>query len=819
MGDVAIVRCALCHSVSVIRVMAHSEIAVYAERLGSYLKAKSMTEAVQAACASSAVQRLRMVIRGAVQGVGFRPFVFRLASQLELAGWVSNTAAGVFLEVEGEPERLREFQLRVEREKPAIACIQSLESSFLDPLGFSHFEIRESSAGEKTVVVLPDIATCPACLGDIFDPKNRRYRYPFTNCTNCGPRFTIIEALPYDRPATTMKKFAMCPDCEREYRDPANRRFHAQPNACPQCGPKLEFWDWNGTPVGERDEALQAAATAIRSGQIVAMKGIGGFHLLADARDDAAIKTLRERKHREEKPFAVMYPRLFSVRCDCEVNEAEERLLGSPESPIVLLQRKPHSRSGLSRLVAPHNPCIGAILPYTPLHHLLLEALDFPVVATSGNLSDEPICIDEREAIERLHGIADCFLVHNRPIVRHADDSIVRVVAGRELVLRRARGFAPLPVFCQRELPPVLAVGAHQKNTIAASVRTQIFVSQHIGDLETQEAYSAFDRVIGSFKKLYEFSPRAIACDLHPNYMSTEYAHRAGVATVEVQHHYAHVLACMAENELEPPVLGISWDGSGYGTDGTVWGGEFLWVNERGFERAAHLRTFGLPGSEKAVKEPRRSALGALHELFGEDVTRENGLPTLRAFTPTELKSIAGMLEHGLNCPRTSSAGRLFDAVASLLDVRQTVRFEGQAAMELEALASGIETDEQYALKTTRMGRPIVLDWGPMIAGIRTDVHYGVAPAVIARKFHNTLVAMMLYAAKQVFADRNGEEQRIALTGGCFQNKLLTELAIRRLTNAGYRVYWHQRLPPNDGGISVGQIMAATRQLHNLKEE
>ena len=789
-----------------------------------------MPDAVQIAQSRSAAQRLRMVIRGAVQGVGFRPFVFRLASELQLPGWVSNTAAGVFLEVEGEPERLREFQLRVEREKPAIAYIQSLESSFLDPLGFCEFEIRESSGGEKTVLVLPDIATCPACLADIFDPQNRRYRYPFTNCTNCGPRFTIIEALPYDRPATTMKKFAMCPESVREYRDPTNRRFHAQPNACPECGPQLEMWDEDGTRLGERDEGLRMAAAAIRSGKIVAVKGLGGFHLMADARNDEAVSVLRERKRREEKPFAVMYPRLFSVRGDCEVGEAEERLLCSPESPIVLLKRKAHTRSGISSLIAPRNPCVGAMLPYTPLHHLLLGELDFPVVATSGNLSDEPICIDEREAVDRLHGIADNYLVHDRPIVRHVDDSIVRVIGGRELVLRRARGFAPLPVFANQVLPPVLAVGAHQKNTIAASVRNQIFISQHIGDLETQEAYGAFERVIESFKQLYEFSPQAIACDLHPNYMSSEYARRAGLPVVEVQHHYAHVLACMAENELDAPVLGISWDGSGFGPDGTVWGGEFLWVDETGYERAAHLRTFALPGSEKAVKEPRRSALGVLYELFENEVSEKLDFAPIRAFAPKELKTVVAMLEHDINSPRTSSAGRLFDAVASMLDVRQTVRFEGQAAMELEALATAVETEEEYALTTTDASKSLVIDWGPMIVGIREDLRRGVAGAVIARKFHNTLVGMMLVVAEQVysgqtappsrFARRVGhDDRRIVLTGGCFQNKLLAELAIQRLTDAGYRVYWHQRIPPNDGGIAVGQVIAAARQLRGAAKE
>jgi hydrogenase maturation protein HypF len=451
------------------------------------------------------------------------------------------------------------------------------------------------------------------------------------------------------------------------------------------------------------------------------------------------------------------------------------------------------------------------MLPYTPLHHLLMRELGFPVVATSGNLSDEPICIHEHEAVERLQTIADCFLVHDRPILRHVDDSIVRVVAGRELVVRRARGFAPLPVFARETLPPVLAVGAHQKNTIAASIGPQVFVSQHIGDLETQEAFGAFEHVIESFKKLYEFEPRAIACDLHPKYMSSEYARRSRLPVIEVQHHYAHVLACMAENEVAAPALGISWDGSGYGPDGTVWGGEFLWVDECGYKRTAHLRTFALPGSEKAVKEPRRSALGLLHELYGEEFVDKQDFAPMQAFETGEFKVVASMLQAGLNSPRTSSAGRLFDAVASLLDLRQTVRFEGQAAMELEALANSAETEDDYLVKTFEHNGAMVLDWGPMVVGIRQDLRRGESRAVIARKFHNTLATMMLGAADATFT--KDEERRIVLTGGCFQNRLLTETALRRLGDAGYRVYWHQRIPPNDGGIAVGQIMAAARQL------
>lgn len=777
-----------------------------------------MTQQLQAT-ASSTKQRLRITLRGAVQGVGFRPFVYRLATEMMLPGWVSNTAAGVFIEVEGGPEKLREFLLRVEREKPTISFIQTLDSAFLDPVGFSSFAIRESRGGEKTVIVLPDIAICPGCLADIADPTNRRYRYPFTNCTNCGPRFSIIEALPYDRPSTSMKKFAMCPECEREYRDPLDRRFHAQPNACPNCGPHLAFWDAEGKQLCQTDEALLRAAAEIRAGRIVAVKGLGGFHLFVDARNDAAVNLLRERKRREEKPFALMYPRVYAIRGDCEFNEGEERLLRSPEAPIVLLRKRATPRSGICASIAPRNPYLGVMLPYTPLHHLLLRELKFPVVATSGNLSDEPICIDEHEALIRLGGIADFFLVHDRPIVRHTDDSIVRVVAGRELVIRRSRGFAPLPVLVKRSLPPVLAVGAHQKNTIAASVGDQVFVSQHIGDLETQEAYQAFERVIESFKKLYEFAPQAIACDLHPNYLSTEYARRSGLPVVAVQHHYAHVLSCMAENELEGPVLGISWDGSGYGTDGTVWGGEFLLVNDDGYKRAAHLRTFPLPGSERAVKEPRRAAFGVLHELYGEDLAEKRDLPTLEAFTQSELNVIFGMLKREVNSPRTSSAGRLFDAVASLLDIRQTVRFEGQAAMELESLATAVNTNDDYIVRGEKSNGSYVLDWCPMIVGIRQDVWRGESKAIIARKFHNTLVEMMTLAGAQIFdGRRNDDDRRIVLTGGCFQNRLLTELAIERLSNAGYRVYWHQRIPPNDGGGSLGQIMAAARSLQNRKD-
>jgi hydrogenase maturation protein HypF len=706
--------------------------------------------------------------------------------------------------------------------------------------------------------VLPDIATCPDCLGEILDPNDRRYRYPFTNCTHCGPRFSIIESLPYDRANTAMKKFKMCPQCQAEYDDPRDRRFHAQPNACPVCGPHLEIWrsgvrqnadcsEAQSQPrsAGRSNDALLAAARAIREGKIIAIKGLGGFHLMADARNDETIRLLRERKQREEKPFALMFPSLESIKAVCDVSPLEERLLRSSESPIVLLRKLSTFNFQLSTSIGPGNPFLGAMLPYTPLHHLLLAELGFPVVATSGNLSDEPICTDEHEARERLGDIADVFLVHNRPIVRHVDDSMVRVMLDRELVLRRARGYAPLPITLNPRLSaldsrPILAVGAHLKNAVALAVGSQVFLSQHIGDLETEQACSAFRRVIADFEKLYEVSPQIIAADLHPDYLSTQYAlerrapaRREATARghaeampgvppiVQVQHHIAHVLSCMAENELSPPALGVSWDGTGYGLDGTIWGGEFFVVSEKSIERMAHLRPFRLPGGEQAVKEPRRTALGLLYEMFGDAVFERKDLAPVAAFSPTELTALKTMLAKQLNSPVTSSLGRLFDAVASLVKLRQQMRFEGQAAMELEFALEGVHTDEAYVLpiaaredyrRAGQAARPdktpnskFVLDWSPMVETILSDVNRGAAIGEISAKFHNALVEAMVAVA------RRAGQSRVVLSGGCFQNRYLTERAVRRLQAEGFRPYWHQRVPPNDGGIALGQVIAARR--------
>ena len=793
-------------------------------------------------------QRMRIVVRGTVQGVGFRPFVYRLAAELKLTGWVNNTSDGVYIEVEGPPKRTEEFLLRVPREKPSVSKIHNLQHTVLDPAGYSDFAIVESEQTDEdsdiTVPVLPDIATCDECLQEVFDPSDRRHRYPFTNCTNCGPRFSIVEALPYDRPNTTMKDFEMCPDCRAEYEDPANRRFHAQPNACPACGPRLEWWSGAGEPRAAGDEALLAAADAIRGGEIVAVKGLGGFHLMVDSRNETAVIRLRDRKHREEKPFAVMTPSVEIAQSHCTVTETEAHLLRSPEAPIVLLRRE--STCPVAEAVAPGNPYLGVMVPYTPLHHLLMAELGFPVVATSGNLAEEPIVFDEYEAIERLGGIADAFLVHNRPIARHVDDSLVRMVAGRVLMLRLARGYAPLPVEIRpgsggvgssapEDCPAVLAVGGHLKNTMAIAKGGQVFVSQHIGDMSTQTSFDAFKRTIADFRRLYQFEPEQIICDMHPDYTTTKHAallaaqlagrpagrpagaerahphggdHAAPAITalpvVKVQHHYAHVRACMVENELDGPVLGVSWDGTGYGTDATVWGGEFLRVEGGEFERVAHLNTFPLPGGEEAVKEPRRSAVGLLYQLFGEDAFTWERLAPVRAFSDRELTLIAGMLRGEVNSPVTSSAGRLFDAVASLVDLRQKTRYEGQAAMELEFATHGLSVGESYPVEVQRpRGEPAVVDVRSLIRGIMADVENGVDTGIIATKFHNSLAEAIVAVALMV------GEKRVLLTGGCFQNKYLTERTVARLEATDFKPYWHQRIPPNDGGIALGQLAAA----------
>ncbi|MEA5512017.1 carbamoyltransferase HypF [Crocosphaera sp. UHCC 0190] len=751
------------------------------------------------------LQRLKIIIQGAVQGVGFRPFIYRLATELNLKGWVNNSASGVFIEVEGNRDTLETFLTRIPLEKPPRSQIQTLEKTWLNPVNYTTFEIRHSSSGKKTAIVLPDLSTCSDCLQEIFDPNNRRYYYPFTNCTNCGPRYTIIDSLPYDRLHTTMQGFMMCKLCQEEYENPLNRRFHAQPNACPSCGPKLELWNKKGEILAIENEALRETVNYLRNGEILAIKGLGGFHLMVDAKNPKAVHELRQRKRRPHKPFALIYSSLELIKSHGEVSPLEETLLTSPEAPIVLLKRRENTNN-LCQEIAPNNPYLGILLPYTPLHHLLLQEFGSPLVATSGNISDEPICIHQQEALQRLGNIADLFLVHNRPIIRPVDDSIVRVMGGREMMIRRARGYAPFPITIQnvQAKSNILAVGGHLKNTVAILKNNQVFISQHIGDLSTSEALKAFHQVMESLKGLYDFEPDIIASDAHPDYLSSQFAATQNLPLIKVQHHYAHVLACVAENNLNFPVLGVAWDGTGYGDDGTIWGGEFLLVTAEGYERVAHFRPFKLPGGNHAVKEPKRIALGLLFEIFSS--FDELQLPFLETFSTKELTLIKQMLSRNVNAPKTSSVGRLFDGVSAILGTFQNISFEGQGAMGLEYAIADFQTDQFYPYEIIGNKYPLIIDWKLMIKAILDDINNQIYSSKIAAKFHNTLIEMIINIAQKI------QEPQVVLTGGCFQNKYLTERAILRLKQEKFSPFWHQKVPPNDGGIALGQILAGILQ-------
>lgn len=760
-------------------------------------------------------QRLHLEVQGMVQGIGFRPFVYRLATALALTGWIRNGEQGVEIEVEGEEANLATFLEQLEHHRPPHAVLAQIKTDWQAAAGYDRFEIQtsETDGHSQTAWILPDLATCPDCLHDLFDPTNRRYHYPFTNCTRCGPRYSIVTALPYDRPRTTMAGFSLCPECQREYQDPADRRFHAQPNACPRCGPHLELWDRQGQVLqtGNATDLIQAVADRIDRGEIVALKGLGGFHLLVDARNDSAVRRLRDRKHRPTKPLAVMYPSLERLHQDCVLSPAEVELLTSAAAPIVLLTPRKNPVTLLAASVAPGQATLGVMLPYTPLHHLLLAELGLPLVATSGNRSEAPICIDNGDAIARLADIADVFLVHDRPIARPVDDSVVRVIDDQPMVLRRARGYAPFPLAgCpSAPLPSVLAVGGHLKNTVALAIQGQIVVSQHLGDLSQVETRQRCQETIAQMLQLYGANPVAIACDAHPDYASTHLAQQLGqqrnIPVLPIQHHYAHVLSALVDRALEPPVLGIAWDGAGYGRDGTLWGGEFLSVTDRqGFERVAQLRSFPLPGGEIAAREPRRAALGLLYAAFGDRVFElEN--PVLYAFQPQELTLLQTLLQRQVNTPLTSSMGRLFDAVAALVGLCQRTTYEGEAALGLEAAIAGYSTVEVYPYRLVTQNNRLVVDWAPMVTAILADAPTPVS--LVAARFHNTLIEVIVAVAERV-----GLPQ-VVLTGGCFQNRYLLTGALRALRTAGFQPYGHRQLPANDGGLAAGQILGAAWRL------
>jgi len=748
--------------------------------------------------------RVRIDVRGAVQGVGFRPFAWREAIARGLAGFVVNTPAGVTIEAEGTPAALADLIETIGTAPPVNASIRDLAVGVIWPQGDVGFAIRNSVVeGWATASVPPDLAICDDCLAEMRDPANRRYRYPFVNCTQCGPRFSIVEALPYDRARTSMRRFPMCAACRAEYHDPADRRFHAEPIACPACGPQLALWDGAGEARATRDDALLAAVAALRDGAIVAVKGIGGFHLMVDARDEAAVRRLRQRKRRADKPFAVTFASLDDLARHADVGEAEAALLVSPARPIVLVKQR---GGALAEAVAPRNPCLGAMLAYAPLHHLLLAECGFPLVATSGNRRSEPIVTDPHEALARLAGIADLFLVHDRPIVRPVDDSVARIVAGRPQLLRRGRGYAPATVAAMIE-PGILALGGHLKTALALSTGAGIVVGQHLGDLDTPEARDAYDAAIGDITGLHRTAPRLIVRDLHPDYHSTRVADRCGVPVVAVQHHVAHIAACMAEHGLAPPVLGVAWDGAGYGPDGTVWGGEFIRVDAAGWRRVACLRPFRLPGGETAIREPRRSALGLLFAAFGRDALVMADLAPVSGFTAAERTTLATMLEHGVNAPVTTSAGRLFDAVAALLGLRQRATYEGQAAAELEWVAGSGDMGAAYDFPV-RAGigdTPLQVDWEPALRAILADLRSGTAAGVISSAFHQSLALAIAAVAARI------GEPTVVLTGGCFQNARLTEAAVAELHATGLTPWRHERVPANDGGLAVGQAWWAAR--------
>ena len=734
--------------------------------------------------------RIKLEIIGAVQGVGFRPFVYRLAKELDLRGWIINTPEGVKIEVEGE--NLDLFLKRLQEEKPPLAYIYSISFEYAEEVGYTDFEIKEShSEGKREVFILPDVGTCDECLKEVFDTKDRRYMYPFTNCTHCGPRFTIIEKLPYDRPNTTMKVFEMCQECEREYNDPTNRRFHAQPNACPKCGPRVFLYYKEGNLLGESEEAIDLAIQAVKEGKIVAVKGIGGFHLICDATNEKAVNTLRMRKRRQEKPFAVMFKSLQQLKEYACPTDLEEALLSSPQRPIVLIEKVQDS---LPETIAPGLKRIGAFLPYSPLHYIILSKLDVPVVATSGNYSEEPIVKDNEEALNKLSEIADLILVHNREIKRRCDDSVVKVVGGIPLPIRRSRGYAPLPVKLPYKLKnKVLATGGMLKNTFAIAWDDKVFISQHVGDVENYQTLKSFEEMVFDLLNLYQFEPEIVVCDMHPRYETTKWAEffseERNIPLLKVQHHYAHILSCMAENGIEDEVLGIAWDGTGYGEDGTLWGGEFLVCHYKNYKRAYHFKPFRLIGGEKAVKEPRRVALSLLLELFGEKAIDFN-LP----FDRKELEMLFNAWSKGINSPFSSSVGRLFDAVCSLLGIRHINNYEGQSAMILEDLYNPTIKDHySYSIEGQ------IIDWRTTILEILQDKEREKVPS----RFINTLAKIALDIARRVGIEK------VCLSGGVMQNDALVSKIKEGLTKDGFWVYTHQKVPANDGGLCLGQVAYA----------
>jgi hydrogenase maturation protein HypF len=747
---------------------------------------------------SPAAKQIR--INGIVQGVGFRPFVYQLAGLHGLCGHVANTAAGVTVHIEGAAPQIKAFIADLEAKKPPLAHIVEITIDDTPPAGHRDFSILKSEGSDhRATLISPDVAVCNDCLAELFDPADRRFKYPFINCTNCGPRYTIIADIPYDRPKTSMRHFVMCPQCQAEYDDPHDRRFHAQPNACHRCGPRVLLFDNRRQPV--TGDPIARTAELLKAGRIVAVKGLGGFHLAADALNDAAVERLRRRKHREEKPLAVMSADLDAVKYYAHIAPEEAELLASIQRPIVLLTKKRPEKLAFS--VAPRNNYVGVMLPYTPLHHLLMQYGFAALVMTSGNLSEEPIAIDNEEAFERLADIADYFLIHDRAIYLRSDDSIVRRAGEETRPIRRSRGFVPIPIFLKERIPSVLACGAELKNTVCLTKGEQAFVSQHIGDLENLATENFFRLTIEHLQRILDIRPELIVCDRHPDYLSTQWAKaRQDLPVIQVQHHFAHIAAAMAEHRLDEPVIGLAFDGTGLGDDGTIWGGEILVADLAGFRRVAHLEAVPMPGGAAAIKAPQRMALAYLNQVYGQALWQLN-LPALGTLDRTEADVILQMCVRRINAPLTSSLGRLFDGVAAIIGLRQRVAFEGQAAMELEMMADD-QTRERYDFQW-REGAVRKISVAPVIKAVVEDVQRGLPAFIISRKFHNTLIEGC--AALCAAIGKETQLDRVVLSGGCFQNRLLLEGLTRALSRRNMEVYSHRQVPTNDGGICLGQAV------------
>lgn len=754
---------------------------------------------------TQSIKGVRTVIKGIVQGVGFRPFIYNLALTNSLKGFVTNTSDGVCIEVEGSPESLQAFHRSIIDEKPPLAHITSIDTVEQPARSYSEFAIRKSQAKEhRATLISPDVCVCEDCRKDLFNPKDRRFGYPFINCTNCGPRYTIIMDIPYDRPFTAMKGFQMCGPCEAEYNDPANRRFHAQPNACWDCGPMVRLWDNRGREIPSK-EPIKDVRALLKQGKIVAVKGLGGFHLAVDATNNDAVTRLRQRKHREEKPLAVMALNLDKIRMFARVTEDEESLLSSLQRPVVLLEKKPNTY--IAEQVSPRNRNYGVMLPYTPLHYLMLDDDDLTaLVMTSGNISEEPIAVDNQEAFERLRDIADYFLNHNRDIYLRSDDSVTRVVGEAQRQIRRSRGYVPVPTFLDRSLEPILACGAEWKNTICLTRGNEAFLSQHIGDLENLETLNFFEMTIRHLKRILEIEPKIIAYDLHPDYLSTQYAlQQESMVQIGIQHHHAHIVSGMAEHGLAGPVIGVALDGTGYGTDGHIWGGEVLVADYDRFERAGHFEYICMPGGAAAIKEPWRMAVSALYAAFGAEFLKMD-FPFLKAVPKDKIKTLVHMMENDINTPLTSSCGRLFDSMSAICGLRNYVAYEGQAAVELEAAAEE-DMERTYPFKLEEKDGAHQFLIPPIIRSVVDDIRAGCSAGLISATFHNTLVALFLKVCRRLRALQ--KLKLVVLSGGCFQNARLLVQLTKALESDGFEVYSQAMVPCNDGGIALGQAVAA----------